>query len=539
MINQIAAGEVIERPASVLKELLENSLDAGSDRVTIHVEKSGLGLIEVIDHGHGIHRDDLVLSITNHSTSKLTGHQVLPEIATLGFRGEALASIAGVSRMTLASRFQSSPDAYQIRAQASQIESVMPASVEQGTVISVRDLFYCTPVRKRFLSSEKTEWQHIEQVFKRLALSRFQCRFILSHNGKTMYTLPHAESALQKQSRLQKLLGTAFVQHALPVQSDSFDMTLSGWIASPSLERRQPDWQYMYVNGRFVRDKYIQHAIKQAFYELTDEGQPSYVLFLELPGDGLDVNVHPAKLEVRFRDARSVHDFLYVNLLKTLQQSPSLDRSHTVAPALDVCDGMIEKPAMSSEVMEASDPAWQLLTRLYDDFALVESQKHIYLMDIKQLWQSQVKQQLLTAWQHQQSISSQPLAIPESIELPEITIDNLLRFQACFQLWGVGLTRLQRDSIILRFAPPSLAWVDWSACFKAWPGALKNHEKHVVSAIDHLIAYLKMNALSEKHLFELLSLWQAQEHQEHGRSHAVQITPAMLSQWLHASKQLS
>lgn len=320
LINQIAAGEVVERPASVAKELIENSLDAGADRIEIDLEQGGVKLLRVRDNGAGIPREDLALALSRHATSKIASLADLEAVASLGFRGEALPSIASVSRLEVRSRARDAEEAWSIRGDGGdRLEEPAPASHPIGTTVEVRDLFYNTPARRKFLRAEKTELGHIEQVVRRIALARQGARFRLNHNGRTLLDLTAAAGEEGMRRRLAQLAGEGFLEHALTVEEAAVGLCLRGWVAAPAFSRSQADLQFFYVNGRLVRDKLVTHAVRQAFQDVLHHNrQPAYVLYLELPPVLVDVNVHPAKQEVRFREGRQVHDFIFRALHRRL-----------------------------------------------------------------------------------------------------------------------------------------------------------------------------------------------------------------------------
>lgn len=308
--NQIAAGEVVERPASVVKELIENSLDAQALRIEINIAGGGSALIQVRDDGCGIHPDDLPLAASRHATSKINSTDHLMAIQTLGFRGEALASMASVSRLQITSAIEKQ-SAWEIHLEANDSPKVAPAAHPRGTTVSVRDLFYNTPARRKFLRSEKTEFDHIDMLIKRIALFFYKVSFTLNHNQKLIRHYLPASSLAKCDARLRALCGPQFVEHALQIEAEGAGMQLEGWIALPHFSRTQADLQFFYVNGRMVRDKLIVHALREAYHDvLYRERSPAYVLFLTIPAMQVDVNVHPAKHEVRFRDPRTVHDFI-------------------------------------------------------------------------------------------------------------------------------------------------------------------------------------------------------------------------------------
>lgn len=327
LANQIAAGEVVERPASVIKELVENSLDAGATDIHIDVEKGGSKLLRVRDNGQGIAKDQLTLALSRHATSKIHDFADLAHIVSLGFRGEALASISSVSRLTLTSRPASQDTAWQAMAEGRDMAvQIKPAAHPVGTSIEVLDLFFNTPARRRFLKSDKTEFSHIEELVKRLALSRDDVSWTLTHNGQLVRQLKAVTDDAGRQRRIQQLCGRSFAQAACYVESQYEHMQLSGWILPAAACSAQLQCQYSYVNGRMMRDKLLNHAIRQAYAEmLAPEALPAFVLYLQIDPEQVDVNVHPAKHEVRFHQARLVHDFVFSALSQMLTQTAQND----------------------------------------------------------------------------------------------------------------------------------------------------------------------------------------------------------------------
>lgn len=320
LANQIAAGEVVERPASVIKELLENSLDAGARRIDVEVEQGGVKLLRVRDDGCGIPSDDLHLALARHATSKIRDLDDLERVMSLGFRGEALASISSVARLTMTSRTADADQAWQVETEGRDMEArVQPAAHPVGTSVEVRDLFFNTPARRKFLRAEKTEFEHLQEVIRRLALARFDVAFHLRHNGKTVFALHEARDEISRARRVASVCGSTFLEQALPIQVERNGLHLWGWVGLPTFSRSQADLQYFYVNGRMVRDKLVVHAVRQAYRDVLYNGRhPTFVLFLELDPAAVDVNVHPTKHEVRFREGRTVHDFLYGTLHRAL-----------------------------------------------------------------------------------------------------------------------------------------------------------------------------------------------------------------------------
>ena len=323
LANQIAAGEVIERPASVVKELLENAIDAGATELVIRVAQGGSTLIEIIDNGQGIHPEDLPLAVMRHATSKIQTSDDLHAIVSLGFRGEALASIAAVSRLTLTSSQDEQGVGYQVEVNGTAFDhqQVQAVAAPKGTHIRVQDLFFNVPARRKFLKKPATEFGHIEEVVRRLALTHFEIRFVLEHNDNIRLNLPIADSGELRYQRVQQLLGQPFIQNAYWMDAESINMRLSGWLGHPSDARSQADLQYVYVNGRIVKDKTISHALRMAYEGILHGHQhAAYLLFLEVDPENIDVNVHPTKHEVRFLNQREVHEFVRHYAKETLAQ---------------------------------------------------------------------------------------------------------------------------------------------------------------------------------------------------------------------------
>jgi DNA mismatch repair protein MutL len=319
LANQIAAGEVIERPASVVKELLENSLDAGATKIDLDIEQGGMRLIRIRDNGSGIHADDLPLALNRHATSKIYQLDDLDSIMTLGFRGEALASIGSVSRLVLSSAVSKSTG-WQITTQGTEAEpQINPVAHPQGTTIEIHDLFFNTPARRKFLRTEKTEFDHIDELVKRIALSHPQVSFSLRHNQRVVRQYLAANTSAECEHRVGLLCGPTFIENAVRIEATAANLKISGWMTLPTFSRSQADLQYFYVNGRMVRDKLVTHAVRQAYQDVLYQNRhPAFVLFLEISPDMVDVNVHPTKHEVRFRESRLVHDFIFRSLQDVL-----------------------------------------------------------------------------------------------------------------------------------------------------------------------------------------------------------------------------
>ncbi|WP_180134660.1 DNA mismatch repair endonuclease MutL [Acinetobacter sp. YH12070] len=338
LANQIAAGEVIERPASVVKELLENAIDAGATELIVRIEQGGSTLIEIIDNGRGIHPEDLPLAVMRHATSKIQTAEDLHAIVSLGFRGEALASIAAVSRLTLTSSQNDDGVGYQVEVNGTAFDSqeIQPVAATQGTTIRVQDLFFNVPARRKFLKKPGTEFGHIEEIVRRLALTHFDIRFVLEHNNSIKLNLPIADSGALRFQRVQQLLGRQFTENAYWMDADSVNMRLSGWLGHPSDARAQADMQYVYVNGRIVKDKTVSHALRMAYDGILHGHQhAAYLLFMEVDPENIDVNVHPTKHEIRFLNQREVHEFVRHFAKSTLAQFQTATAELSSAMKLD------------------------------------------------------------------------------------------------------------------------------------------------------------------------------------------------------------
>ncbi|MGH8185787.1 MAG: DNA mismatch repair endonuclease MutL, partial [Steroidobacteraceae bacterium] len=319
LIHQIAAGEVVERPASVLKELIENSLDAGAKRVEVEIEDGGVRLCRVRDDGSGIERDELVLALSRHATSKITSIEDLERVGTLGFRGEALPSIASVSRIRLTSRSAAAATGYAVSADNGALSTLEPAAHPVGTTVEVRDLFFNVPARRKFLRAERTEAQHISRMLERLALSRFDTAFSLQSGRRSLADYPSATSQLERERRVAQIVGEEFIANAIHVEHEAAGCRLTGWLCQPTYARAQPDLQHFYLNGRMLRDRLVASATRMGYRDVLFHGRhPAFVLFMQIDPAQVDVNAHPAKLEVRFRDGRHVHDFLFRTVERVL-----------------------------------------------------------------------------------------------------------------------------------------------------------------------------------------------------------------------------
>jgi DNA mismatch repair protein MutL len=493
LINQIAAGEVVERPASVAKELLENSLDAGASRIDIDVEKGGVGLIRVRDNGSGIDTDDLSLALASHATSKIDHIADLEKVATLGFRGEALASIAAVSRLTLTSRRGADGAGWSVQGDGTDVsQAPVPAVHPAGTTVEVRELFFNVPARRKFLRAERTEFGHLENVVRRIALSRFDVEINLQHNQREVFRLRRAEPRAAREHRLAALCGRSFVDSCVFLEREEAGLRLWGWIGLPTFSRSQADLQYFFVNGRMVRDKLAAHAVRQAYQDVLFHGRhPAFALYLELNPALVDVNAHPAKHEVRFRDARLVHDFLFRTLHEVLAALRPGDHSGAVEPLAEPTPGsngdrapgaglqqtmglpvreslaaytrFQSPPAPSTqqaeEAGEAMPPLGYAIGQLHGIYILAQNAKGLVLVDMHAAHERITYERLKDAIQRE-GIRSQPLLVPVTVGLSPREVQVLEASGDLLASVGVGVSRLGPDSAVIREMPALLAGGD-------------------------------------------------------------------------------
>lgn len=433
LANQIAAGEVVERPASVLKELVENSVDAGATQIDIHIEGAGSQLIRITDNGSGIHPDDLALALSRHATSKLSSSEQLSHIASLGFRGEALPSIASVSRLTLTSKQAEQDCGWQLVNEQAEPE---PAAHPDGTTVSVAELFFNLPARRRFLRSDKTELNHLQTTFNRLALSRFDIGFSARFAEQTQIRLPRLTDPQLYHQRVAKICGNSFVREACFMEQQFEDIRLHGWVGKRSAHRAQTDVQYFFINGRVIRDRIINHAVRQAYGDALPAGrQPAYVLYLTLPLDRVDVNVHPTKHEVRFRDARLIHGLITRAVEEALAEPENetviQDELALAEPAHSVKDraASYSRSPQQSPVkpLHSAAPAGKQrphlsLTLLHQRYALLASSEP-ELIDLQHANQALRRQQFKQALTAGELASRQILVpIPLTLATPSIAL---------------------------------------------------------------------------------------------------------------------
>ncbi len=521
LVNQIAAGEVVERPSSVVKELVENCFDAGASHVFIEIEQGGARLIKIRDNGCGIFKEDLPLALSRHATSKIASLKDLEQVVSMGFRGEALPSISSVSRLSLISRISDADCAWKVVADGSEQNfDPQPDPHPQGTTIDVRDLFYNTPARRKFLKTEKTEFAHIETLIKRMALSRFDIGFTLLHNQKEILNLKQAETETEQEQRIAGICGSAFLENSVKIEFAASGLSVTGWVGLPTFSRSQQDMQFFYVNGRLVRDKLVSHAVKQAYQDVLFHGrQPVFVLYLTLDPCLVDVNAHPAKLEVRFREGRLVHDFLFSALhrslanirpganvawvndseivqpeVESLAQIPStmnpvtLDlpqsgfgktvTSNTDRPfynprppqqaslplnveeVINTYASLYPKTESVAQPVESeAKPLGQAIAHLHNIYILAETPTGIILVDTHAAHERVTYERLKQQYQ-KGSIPSQPLLLPIKIKVSAAEADLAEQEYDFFTTLGFELNRSGPETLVLRSIPVLLGNTD-------------------------------------------------------------------------------
>lgn len=490
LVNRIAAGEVIERPASVVKELMENSLDAGATHIDVDVEHAGSRLLRITDNGYGIHIDDLVLALERHTTSKLQQDADLMRIATLGFRGEALSSIASVSRLTLASRWRDSGAAWTVTLpQAGNDVSVKPAAHPPGTTVEVRDLFYNTPARRKFLRSEKTEFLHIQELIKRVALGRYDLKLRLQHNNRRV--LQYADDSHNPLRRVQAILGNQFAAKAIVINERSNSMSLSGWIGPADYSRSQSDQQFVYLNGRIIRDKLVNHAIRLAYQDFIHPGrQPVYVLYLDMDLAAVDINVHPTKHEVRFRETRMVHDFIYGSLVRHLtpRRHPGMD---SVEPEPGRQGGQMH--GQSSAALSAAQVherntqynAGTMHSLLRGRFILAERANRLLLMNVYRARIVLARHKLCRAVE-EGTIIAQPVLVPLVYKGDRQGCEYLMAYSAQLADLAIEIVQVSPTSVQIRSLPRRLPYAD------------------ILALVDDLLPVLKKSPADAKLQWSLL-----------------------------------
>ncbi len=556
LVNQIAAGEVVERPASVVKELVENALDAGASRVDIDLEEGGVRLIRIRDDGGGIPADQLPLAILRHATSKIGSLDDLEGVATLGFRGEALPSIASVSRFAMVSRREGDDHGARLEVEGGRVGACVPSPHPRGTTVEVRDLFFNVPARRKFLRAERTELGHIEEWLRQLALARPDVELRVSHNGKPSRRWKGERDVLAQAGgsdlRLHETLGEEFARQALRIDHSAAGLRLHGWIAQPAYSRASADQQYFYVNGRGVRDRSVAHAVKQAFADVLFHGrQPAYVLFIEVDPRRVDVNVHPAKHEVRFRDARLIHDFVYRTLHEALAETragmqPSTSAQHnawterpgaTAAAVSAGAGGWAPQSPLGLQVAEARagyaalygqpergaslgadngpvpalyphgsaapdptlPPLGYAIAQLHGIYILAENAEGLVVVDMHAAHE-RIGYERLKRAHDGEGLRSQPLLVPASLAVSERDADVAEREAPLLSQLGFDITRSGPQSLTLRSVPALLAHGDVEALLRDVLVDLREHADtalgggRVVAARDELLSTMACHA---------------------------------------------
>ena len=496
LINQIAAGEVIERPASALKELLENSLDAGATDIAVQLEAGGIKLLRLRDNGRGIDQNELKFALMRHATSKISSLDDLQSVASMGFRGEALASMAAVAQLTLTSRTADADHASQISAQDGHLSEPVPASHPIGTTVEIRELYFNTPARRKFLKTEATEYAYCEEAFKRIALSRPDVAFSLQHNGRIIWQLAADQDALK---RVTMLLGTEFGNAAVAVSRQAANLVLEGFAALPAYSKSSRDAQYFFVNGRFVRDKVASHALRLAYQDiLHHQRHPAYALFLTMPPAGVDVNVHPAKSEVRFRESQGVHQFIFHTLQQALaipaqsatqipQQAAAFNptqqniglgiaQSNAAYQVWGMQTGRGESAARSGEIggsewerqagglstarlptpnSPESPPLGYALAQLLGIYILAQNAQGLIVVDMHAAHERIVYEKLKTSLDAEH-IATQPLLIPVSFYADTLDIASVEASQEALKKLGFDIAPLSPTTLAVRAMPVML-----------------------------------------------------------------------------------
>ena len=550
LVSQIAAGEVVERPASVLKELLENSVDAGAQAITVTLDEGGIKRVQVEDDGGGIARDELALALARHATSKIASLEDLEGVITMGFRGEALASIASVSRLSITSRTRDAAHGAAISAEGASIGEVQPAARAQGTTVAVADLYFNTPARRKFLRTDSTEFGHCDEVFRRIALARAGIAFMLKHNGRVSHVLRPQTPG----ERAAALLGDGFLSNSVAVEAQTAALRISGRAGTPQAAGERADGQYFFVNGRYVRDRLLAHAVREAYSELLHGGrQPAYVLFLEIEPRGVDVNVHPAKTEVRFRDARAVHQFVYHAVQRALSPSaaeaPVSYASFGTQKAIQSSFGLAQPAAAYQAFMqsaaaplpqnEKAPPLGYALGQLHGVYILAQNEAGLVLVDMHAAHERIVMEKL-KANLDAGAVQRQSLLVPALFTAEALDIATAEENRDALERLGLELTVSGPNELAVRAAPAPLAGGDIVGLAR---GVLKEMREYGASQVlssrqNELLATMACHAAVRAHRAlsgaEMNALLREMEETErsgscnHGRPTWYQLTMADL-----------
>lgn len=559
LINQIAAGEVVERPASVVKELLENALDAGSTRIEVDIEQGGNKRIRIRDNGSGIPRDELMLALSRHATSKIASLDDLEQVRSLGFRGEALPSIASVSRLVLSSRHGEAEQGWKLFGDGQEVfDAPEPTAHAVGTTVDVTDLFFNTPARRKFLKTEKTEFSHIEEMVRKMALSRFDVGIELNHNQKNALRLRPASDRAGAERRITDICGSTFVEQSLYLDYEAAGLRLWGWLGLPTFSRSQADLQYFYVNGRSVRDKLIAHAVKQAYQDVMYHGRhPAFILFLELNPQGVDVNAHPTKQEVRFREGRLVHDFLFRTLHQAIADiRPGDDSAAPTAlptpasllppseenpPLSPFCKGGSEEvrpvyqpsyqtnyqprlqmpvreqmavyqqlyqpvptpPAITTTTEAPNDdmpPLGYAIAQLHGIYILAQNETGLVVVDMHAAHE-RITYEYLKQSMAEDAIRSQPLLVPVSLNVSKKEADYAEQHTDTFHALGFELGRMGMEKLVIRAVPSLLKDGDSEALVRDVLADLITHgaSNRIQTAMNEILATMACHGSVRAH----------------------------------------
>ena len=536
--NQIAAGEVVERPASAVKELVENSLDAGSTHIVIDVEKGGMDLIRIRDNGDGIYKDELPLAIERHATSKIETFADLERVNSLGFRGEALASIAAVSRLKLSSAIEDAESGFCLSCDGGIVDDALaPVAHTKGTTIDIRQLFFNTPARRKFLRTERTEFQHVEKIVQRLSLSCFSVGFTLRHNEKIILDSKAATSAPARDKRVADVVGQSFIENAVSIEFEAAGMRLWGWIAMPGFNRSQADMQYFYINGRFVRDRLLMHAAKQAYHDVLFNGRhPAYVLYLDCDPAIVDVNVHPTKHEVRFRDSRSVHEFVARAIKDALAQAEigEIQEEDIPEPVITSTPLPIPKPIIYTapaqdgfsfiakeqvkqytRLQETPEPVaiketppakaknptlGTPIAQLHQIYILAQNEQGLVLVDMhaahERILYEKLKKELQSS-----DLSCEKLLVPISLQLNNEEMQCWEENQAVIASAGLATEQMGDNSVMIREIPLILKNKDIEQMLRDMISDFLTHEysKRLEHSVNHVLATVACHASVRAH----------------------------------------
>ncbi len=578
LVSQIAAGEMIERPASVLKELMENSLDAGAETIAVDIDRGGIKRIQVSDDGCGILKQDLKLALSRHATSKLAEFSELQSIRSLGFRGEALPSIASVSRLRLQTRVEAASAGWELRcSSADEIDGPYPVARPVGTTVEVRDLFYNTPARRKFLRTERTEGHHVEETLKRLALSRFDVSVSYRRDGRAPVIFPAAGDAVTRARRLQAICGEAMLKQSEHFEHCGEDLSLHGWLGLPTFSRSQRDLQYFFVNGRMVRDKTLLHAVREAYRDVMyRDRHPAFVVYLGLDPALVDVNVHPAKHEVRFRDTRAVHDFVYHALHRVVSGSSPKPADNgaphyatdtaraaggrTDATQLSMAMRIAEPPRDGRRLPVARDrtttvfgggadspPLGFALAQLHGVYILAQNQTGLVLVDTHAAHERITYERLKAQWDRD-GIVGQSLLVPVTIQVTARELTTWGRHVDDFEALGFEIGQMSHDVLVVRKAPQLLSDFDIAELVRDLLSDVTEHEssRRSIDRIHEVLADMACHGsvranrrLSLEEMNALLREMEATERSNqcnHGRPTWIQLPMSELDKWFYRGR---